>query len=249
MRYLFLTLALLVGANSLRAQGSPPFLTDDTATVCKRQWELDIGFSTERSRGGDRSWTVPSVGLAFGLTDALEFDYGTSWLGLRPVDEHTKYGLGNSVAGVKWRFFEDEPTGFSLSVTPYAEFNNRASSHRRGLVEEGTEVVLPFQVAKRFGEINTALNVGRRFHSRDRRESDGWLAGIAAGRKVAGNLSAGLEIYGETSRRFERGWLVFNLGAYYEVNDWLSFSASAGRGFAGADRPDYVAFFGVQLLH
>jgi hypothetical protein len=248
MRSFFLTFALLVVANFLHAQGIPPFYTDDTATVSKRQWELDIGFSTERSRGGDYSWTAPSVGLAFGLTDALELDYGTSWLGLRPVDEHTKYGLGNSIAGVKWRFFEDKASGFSLSINPYAEFNNRASSHRRGLVERGTEVVLPFQVARRFGEINTAFDVGRSFHSRDRRESDGWLAGIVAGRKIAGNLSAGLEVYGETSRDFERGWLVFNLGAYYEVNDWLSFSASAGRGFAGADRPDYVAFFGLQLL-
>jgi len=248
MRYFFLTFTLLVAAGFLRAQGSPPFFTDDTATVSKRQWELDIGFSTDRSRTGDRSWTSPSVDFAFGLTDALELDYGTSWLGLRPVDEASKSGMGNSVAGVKWRFFEDEASGFSLSVNPYAEFNNRASSHRRGLVEGGTEVVLPIQVAKTFGDITTAFNIGRSFHSRDRREADGWLAGIAAGRALSAKLSAGMEVYGETSRRFDRGWLVFNMGAYYQVNDWLSFSASAGRGFAGADRPDYVAFFGMQIL-
>ncbi|MFT3869023.1 MAG: transporter [Nibricoccus sp.] len=248
MRCFLLTFTLLVVANFLRAQGSPPFFTDDTATVSKRQWELDLGFSTDRSRTGDHSWTAPSVDLAFGLTDALELDYGTSWLGLHPVDEASRSGLGNSVAGVKWRFFEDEASGFSLAVSPHAEFNNRASSHRRGLVEKGTEFVLPFQVAKTFGDITTALNVGRSFHSRDRRESDGWLAGIAAGRKISENLCAGFEVYGETSRRFDRGWMVFNMGAYYQVNDWLSFSASAGRGFAGADRPDYVAFLGVQLL-
>lgn len=248
MKGFFLLPLLALTAVSLRAQGSPPFFTDDTATVSKRQWELDVGFSTERSRAGDRSWSAPSVDLAFGLTACIELDYGTSWVGFRPVDESAKTGLGNSVAGVKWRFVEDESFGLSVSVNPQVEFNNLASSYRRGLVEQGTEYVLPVQVAKDFGDYSTAINVGRTFHSRDPRETDGWMAGFAVGRKVAENLHAGAELYGEATRRLERGWLVFNLGACYEVNDELAFSASVGRGVSGAERPDYVAFFGVQLV-
>lgn len=248
MPILWLVLFLALCVPFLRAQGSPPFYTDDAATLSKHQWELDIGFSSERSREGGRSWQAPSVALAFGLTDTFELDYSTSWIGLRPLDEPSKNGLGNSIAGVKWRFFEDKAAGFSLAVTPQVEFNNRASSHQRGLVEKGTEYVLPLQVAKTFGEYSTAFNVGRTFHGSERRESDSWLAGIAAGRTVTEKLYAGVELYGETSRRLDRGWLVLNLGAYYAVNDWLSFSALAGKGFAGADRPDYLAFLGVQLL-
>lgn len=249
MRFFLLTLTLLAGANFLQAQGSPPFFTDDAATLSKSQWELDLGVATERARTGDRSWEMPSADLAYGLTDRIELEYGTSWVGVRPVDESSKSGLGHSVVGVKWRFLELDDSGFSASVNPQIEFNNRPSSHRRGLVEDGTEVTLPFQIAKTFGDISTALNVGRSFHSRDPHETDAWLAGLAVGRKVSERLQAGVEIYGETSRRFERGWLLFNVGACYTVNDTLSFSASAGRGFSGAERPDYVAFFGVQLVH
>lgn len=149
---------------------------------------------------------------------------------------------------MKWRFFEDDASGFALSVNPQWEFNTRASSHHRGLVEKGSEFVLPIQVAKTFGDVSTAFNIGRTFHSRTRREDDSWFAGFAAGRKVMENLYAGAELYGATSRRFKHGWLLLNIGACYEVNDWLSFSASAGRGISGEDRPDYVAFFGVHLL-
>lgn len=248
MKYFLALLALVLSTASLCAQGSPPFYTDDAATVSKSQWELDVGFSMERSREGDRFWQVPSVAFAYGLTDQLELDYSASWLAQRLVGESSKSGLGNSVAGVKWRFFEDQAEGWALSLSPQVEFYHRASSHRRGLVERNTEYLLPVQVQKSFGEIATAFSFGRSFHARDPRDNDSWLAGIAAGREVSESLHAGVEFYGETSRNFGRGWLIFNLGAYYEVNDWLSISASAGRGVVGADRPDYVAFFGVQLL-
>lgn len=248
MKYVLALLALVLSTAFLCAQGSPPFYTDDAGTVSKRQWEVDTGFSMERSCGGDRFWQAPSVAFAYGLTDRLELDYSVSWIGQRLVGENAKSGLGNSVAGVKWRFFENETEDWALSLSPQVEFYNRASSHQRGLVEKNTEFLLPVQVQKSFGEIATALSFGRSFHAHDSRDADGWLAGIAAGRKVSENLHAGVEFYGETSRNFDRGWLIFNLGAYYEVNDWLSISASAGRGVVGADRPDYVAFFGVQLV-
>ena len=248
MKHVIALLYFVFSAASLCAQGSPPFYTDDAGTVSKKQWEVDTGFSVERSREGDRFWQAPSVAFAYGLTDRLELDYSASWLTQRLLGENSKSGLGNSVAGVKWRFFENEAEGWALSVSPQVEFNTRTSSYQRGLVEKNTEYMLPFQVQKCFGEITTAFNVGRSFHENDPHETDGWLAGIAVGRKVSENLHAGVELYGETSRSFDRGRLIFNLGATYEVNDSLSFSASAGRGVAGADRPDYVAFFGVQLV-
>jgi len=239
---------LAMGAVSAHAQGNPPFYTDDAGTVAKKHWELDLGISTEHDRNGDRSWQAPSAGLGYGLTDNLELDYGVPLLIVRPAGESTKSGLGNSVAGVKWRFFEDNTAKLAVSVNPQVEFDNPTSSRRHGLVENNTEFLLPLQVQKSFGEIETAFNVGRTFHARESGDVDGWSAGVAAGRKVTERLYLGAEAYGEAARKFDHGLLLLNLGALYELNDQVSFSALLGRGVAGADRPDFVAFVGVQLM-
>ena len=236
-----------MGVLSAVAQGSPPFYTDDAGTVAKQHWELDLGVSTEHARNGDRAWQAPSVGLGYGLTDNLELDYGVPLLIVRPAGESTASGLGNSVAGVKWRFFENDSAKLAVSVNPQVEFDNPTSSRRHGLVENNTEFLLPLQVQKSFGEIETAFNVGRTFHSREAGDNDSWIAGFAAGRKFSEHLQVGAELYGETARSFDRGLLILNVGALYELNDAVSFSASVGRGVAGADRPDFVAFVGVQL--
>ena len=241
-------LFLSMCAVSALAQGNPPFYTDDAGTVEKKHWELDLGVSTEHDRNGDRSWQAPSANLGYGLTDNIEIDYGVPVLIVRPAGESSKSGLGNSVAGVKWRFFEDKAAQLAVSVDPQVEFDNPTSSRRRGLVENNTEFVLPLQVQKSFGEIETAFNVGRTFHARESDETDGWSAGVAAGRKFSERLQLGAELYGEAARKLDHGFLLLNLGALYELNDGISFSASFGRGVAGVDRPDFVAFVGVQLM-
>jgi hypothetical protein len=239
---------LLLSASAVLAQGSPPFFTDDAGTLEKKHWELDLGISTEHSRNGDRCWEAPSVDLGYGLTSNLELDFGVPLLLVRSAGEKTKSGLGNSVAGLKWRFFENEGAKFALSVNPQVEFDNPTSSRRRGLVENNTEFVLPLQMQKTFGEIETAFNVGRTFHARESDETDGWSAGVAAGRNFSDRLFVGAEVFGETARKFDHGFVLVNVGAIYELSDWISISASLGRGVAGADRQDFVGFAGVQLM-
>lgn len=243
-----LLLTLVISTGSIWAQGSPPFYTDDAGTVAKKQWGLDIGLSTEKARDASNTWELPSVDLAYGLTDRLELDFGTSWLLVRNDGEKTKSGLGNAVVGLKWRFLENESAGWALSVNPQYEFNTISSSRSRGLVEDNSAFIVPLQVQKIFGQIQTAFNIGRSLHAHEPSETDGWFAGIAVGRHFCAPLHVGVELFGETSLRFSLNWLLLNVGALYTVNDNLSFSASFGSGIAGDGRPDFVAFFGVQLL-
>ncbi len=245
---LTLSVFLLLSSVSALAQGSPPFYTDDTATAEKGQWCLDLGVATERARCGDYTWNAPSIDLAYGLTNQIEFSYGVPMIIVQLEGESARSGLGNSVAGVKWRFYEDDAAKFAVSVNPQVEFDNPTSSRRRGLVENNTGFFLPFQMRKAFGEIETAFNVGRIFHVRNASESDVWQAGIAVGRQFAEPLHVGVELYGETSLKFERSLVILNLGAVYTVNDRFSLSASLGHGVGGADRPHFVGFVGVQLL-
>jgi hypothetical protein len=247
-KIIFIGVYLFLGSIDVLAQGSPPFNTDDAGTVEKKHWELDLGVSTLRARTGDQTWEVPSIDFGYGLTENIEIDYGVPVQIVRADGESARSGLGNSVAGVKWRFFEDTAAGLAISVNPQVEFNNPTSSRRRGLVEDNTEFILPFQLQKSFGEIETAFNVGRTFHSREPRETDGWSAGVAAGEKLSKHLHAGAELYGETARKFDHGFLLFNVGVIYEIDESICLSMSLGRGVAGEDRPDFVGFIGVQLM-
>ncbi len=232
----------------LSAQGSPPFATDDTGTLLKGQWGVDVGVSFERSKADDRAWSLPSLDLSYGLTDAVELAYGAAWVGLKPAGERARSGLGNSVAGVKWRFLDDGAGGLSFSVNPQVEFNTLASSHHRGLVEKGSVLVLPVQAAGSAGGFTFAANAGRTFHSRESGLRDGWQAGMAMGRKVGAAVFAGAELYGVADRKCRHGWMAFNVGVSAEMAEGLSLSAAAGRGLAGEDRPDYTLFMGIQIV-
>ena len=63
-----------------------------------------------------------------------------------------------------------------MSVYPQLEFNNPSSSDERGLVDRGASFVLPMQVARRFGPIETSLEFGYDFIED---AVDEWLYGLA----------------------------------------------------------------------
>jgi len=122
-----------------------------------------------------------------------------------------------------------------------------AAGSRRGLVEDNANFILPLQVQMTFGSVDMAFNVGRTFHARKPGASDGWRAGIAAGRKFF-RAGTSARKCSETSRNIDDGFLLLNVGAIYRVNEQLSFAVSVGRGIAVADQPDYVGFLGVSWL-
>ncbi len=57
-------------------------------------------------------------------------------------------GLGGTEAAVKWRFLDEDKSGFDLSMFPRILFNVMQSSARRGLAEDGTRFQIPFQADK-----------------------------------------------------------------------------------------------------
>jgi hypothetical protein len=69
-------------------------------------------------------------------------------------------GLGGTEAAVKWRFLDEEKSGFDVSMFPRVIFNITQSSFRRGLAEDGTRFQIPFQVAKTFGRFHADAEFG-----------------------------------------------------------------------------------------
>jgi len=93
----------------------PPLLSDDSGTPGNRRWEINCAFTTTRS---SNEWLLnaPLLDLNYGLGDRIQLKYEVPWVVLNSDEEGVKSGPGDSLAGVKWRFLDNDRDGVSMSV-------------------------------------------------------------------------------------------------------------------------------------
>ncbi|MDD3179307.1 MAG: hypothetical protein PHQ04_03040 [Opitutaceae bacterium] len=212
-------------APALRAQGGSPMLTDDTGTPGAGKWELTTAFTTER-RSGERVSELPAMEIKYGLGKRIELAYGLSYLGKSVDGEPRTTGLGNSVAGMKWRFYDAGEDGLLASVTPELEFNNPGSrSDERELVEHGTVIVLPFQVQKVFGPVDVNVDFGREFTNSD----DSWFGGLCVGHAIGEKVELAAELHVATDEDVGRSALTANVGIRIAVMENSELLIALGR--------------------
>jgi hypothetical protein len=127
MRYRLLLLASLtfwLHATAARAQGGPPFRTDDPDTPGNRHWEINFGFIGDRNPGTG-AYQVPDFDINYGLGDRIQLKYelpisieetrpAPASPGVPATSGTVIGGLGESLLGVKWRFFEHHPGDTSI---------------------------------------------------------------------------------------------------------------------------------------
>ncbi len=111
-------------ALSARAQGGPPFRTDDPDTPGNRHWEINVGFLGDRNPGTG-AYQIPDLDINYGLGDRLQLKYelpialeetrpASASLAAPATYGRVIGGLGESLLGIKWRFFEHHPGDASL---------------------------------------------------------------------------------------------------------------------------------------
>jgi len=149
-------IALLLGCTAqVLAQGGPPLLTDDPGTPGNRNWEINIATTHFRSPG-EREIEAPLLDINYGLGDRIQLKYEVPYL--FDSDEGAPYrtAVGNSLIGVKWRFFqESDEKGWNISTYPQLELNNPFNSEALGLVDRGPRFLLPVngRVREFFGQV------------------------------------------------------------------------------------------------
>jgi hypothetical protein len=101
------------------AQGGPPFRTDDPETPGNRHWEINFGWIGDRNPAAG-AYQVPDFDINYGLGDRIQLKYEipiaieeTRPASATPfetaVPGQVIGGLGESLLGVKWRFYEHHP--------------------------------------------------------------------------------------------------------------------------------------------
>jgi hypothetical protein len=195
----FLLLAMAAGASLARAQGGPPFITDDPGTPGNRHWEINFGWIADHNPG-NAYYQAPDIDMNYGWGDRIQLKYELPMAVATDPNNTTRAGLGESLLGVKWRPYEhhkagepksDENMDFSLGTYPQASINNPTSAVRRGIVENGPQYYLPVEFTARLGPVAFGGEVGHWFGNQ--LVPSRWGRGLIAGHE----FNERLELYGE----------------------------------------------------
>jgi len=106
-------------ATIAHAQGGPPFRTDDPETPGNKHWEINFGWIGDRNPQAG-AYQVPDFDINYGLGDRIQLKYEipiaieeTRAQPATPtqpaIPGQVIGGLGESLLGIKWRFYEHHP--------------------------------------------------------------------------------------------------------------------------------------------
>jgi hypothetical protein len=139
--------------------------------------------------------------------------------------------LGKSLAGVKWRFYDNDEKGLQISTYPQLEFNNPTSSRQRGLVANGTRFYLPIEITKKIGPFVVNPEVGYWFAGK---AGAAWATGLVVGRDVSKKLELDGELYDTANTNGSNHWNTLMAEA---ATSWVSTSCCCSwPAAASADR-------------
>ncbi len=223
----------------------PPLITDDPDTPGPDNWEIDIATTSEYAQ---HEWNLetPLLDMNYGIGEHIELTYELPWVVLVPASGGASSGLGNSLLGVKWRFLDQTNDWLDVSAYPQVEFNNPTSSVRRGLAEDGTSVMLPFEAGHRFGSLDIYGDAAWVWNEEG---ATGGFCGIAAEYELSETFTVMGELHDGFEHDFENNQLVFNLGFRRTLTEHVSLIGSAGRMIFGpGNNPvDFMSYLALEL--
>jgi hypothetical protein len=228
------------------AQGGPPMITDDPGTPGSGKWENNIAILLGH-RPNEWSIETPQFDLNYGWGDHIQLTLQGGPVILKRDDHGPVSGLGGNEAALKWRFFDEEKSGFDMSMFPRIIFNIQQSSARRGLAEDGTRFQIPFQIAKTLDRWHLDGEFGPLGSTVGRSE---FLYGMVVGYDLAKPTMLMAELHGTSRMNFTREVLTLNFGLRHAFNEHQILIISLGHEIRTPDQPSaLVGYFGMQFVY
>jgi len=257
----------VVGAMTpvVRAQGGPPFITDDPGTPGNKHWEINLGWTADHNPG-EASYEVPDFDINYGLGDRIQLKYELPIAVATDANDTTRAGLGESLLGIKWRPYEhhraNEPKSsenldFSVGTYPQASINNPTSAVRRGVVYPGPRYYLPLELTAKIGPVSLNGEVGRWIGNQH--YASQWGRGLIAGHEFSDKLELYTELYDLQDSNRIMGYpkqreLTLDFGGRQSLDrsGHIRLLFMWGRAIQAVTRqnsePNWIAYVGVQFL-
>ena len=190
---------------------------------------------------------APDVDINFGIGDRIQLTYENAWLRVQNPSSATRYGLGQSNPGVKWRFYDAGESGLSISVFPQLFLNNPNDTVRRGITPASEALLLPFEFSKKFGPIHVDYEIGYQFVHKG---PHGWLTGLVVGHDFTPKLEIDMELYSQGTFHPSENQPTIDFGARYKIHRPLIFLLMAGRSLepTRSNQSYFLGYFGIQFL-
>lgn len=221
-------------------------ITDDPGTPGNRKWEINLAVTFEH-RTNESLFDTPGIDLNYGVGENIQLTLQGGPVVLKQSDHGAIGGLGGTEAAVKWRFLDEEKSGFDVSMFPRVIFNVAQSSVRRGLAEDGTRFQIPFQASKTFGRFHADAEFGPLTSTVGPSEL---LYGIVGGVEVTKTTMLMAELHGTSRTNFTQNVLTVNFGLHHEFTETRILIASLGHEIRDPDQSlAFIGYFGVQLLY
>jgi hypothetical protein len=234
---------LLWAANAL---GGPPLLTDDPDTPGPNHWEINVATISDYVA---RTWEIgaPLLDMNYGVGDRIQLKYQVQYNVFAPEHGGALAGMGNSLAGVKWRFLDQTNSCWlEVSTYPQLEFIYPSSSVTRGLADRGDNLLLPIEVEHHFKSLTVYAESGYIWNEYQPMEA--WY-GLAGEYEFSEKFSLMGEFYGGFDRDFQNNGMSFNLGFRRSLTEHIALIGSAGRGIFGPPlrAPAFMSYLALQL--
>jgi hypothetical protein len=153
-------------------QGGPPMMTDDPGTPDPGTWEINLAVTGDL-RPDTREYEAPVVDVNYGAGGHVQLTFSLPLAFTHEAGAGTHGDLGEVELGTKWRFV-DQGHALPLDVSTFPKLVFHPALN--GPQEEGTEVIVPFEVARSAGPFSVNLDGGRVFQ---RHSPVHWFYGAA----------------------------------------------------------------------
>lgn len=226
---------------------SPPLSIDDPETPGCNRIEFNVTFDGDFSKG-ESSREEPLVDLNYGIGDNLQLKYEIPHINDAEGHETTSE-WGDSKAGIKYHFYENEKQELNIAVYPQVEWVKSKFEH-------GHILSLPILLSKKvgqteLGELVFASNLG--YHSaRNLDMKDMVTMAVGMGAPLTEDIGVMGEISSKQtlSRLPEEGreQIIFaNLGLMGTIAPSLKLYASVGSSLVSSDDKQHVyALAGIR---
>lgn len=220
-------------------------VTDDPGTPGNGHWEINIA-AIYTASGDAQLVNFPYFDVNYGLGDHLQLKLETGLVILSQNGAAVQTGAGTALAGVKWRFLDQDTAGVSVSTYPQYQFRDFVSSANTLLADPGSQLLLPIELSKEIGRWGINPEVGYLFSTQT---ANAVIYGLVLAYSPKPDFDLLAEIHGTTRFESEGTQLLLNAGLRYPFSEAVSLLFSLGHTvdeFVG-DETQLLGYLGMQL--
>jgi hypothetical protein len=220
-------------------------ITDDPDTPGPGRWELNIPVIAEFS-SAEKVISFPYIDANYGWGERIQLKFETGWVYSSFQDEGSHRGFGTGLAGVKWRFLDQDEYGVSMSIYPQIEFHHFFTSDDSSVADPGTRLFFPVEISRNLGFIGLNAEFGYNHFTSISHE---WAYGLILGHEFDELHEVMLETHGLARADGSGTELILNGGTTFGVNKVLRVIGSLGHTIATQtdELSHFVAYLGAQV--